>query len=144
MSAVSTSVPRPDRRTVPAELEKRLREFLLTNRSSPTGDRLQILDKDFLDRQEKVRQHLENKQRYLFDFQQTHLSAHEELNVRLEEIEQRMNIALQRFDEVTSSPLHLPPSHCVLQGICSSSMFANRVQRSIVVGECSSISSVQC
>lgn len=61
---------------------------------------LQLIDEEYFQRQNKVRTELENKQRYLTDFQQTHFVALVELKKKYEQIYQLFTSLMERYQQV--------------------------------------------
>lgn len=61
---------------------------------------MKMLEEEYLERQEKVRIELENKERYLHDFEQTQFLAYEELKNKVQIIEQRFQILKEQYEQV--------------------------------------------
>jgi hypothetical protein len=59
-----------------------------------------IFSEEYIEKQEKVRIELENKQRYLYDFQQTQLIANQELLTKFQQIQQTIQTLNQQFQQV--------------------------------------------
>ncbi|CAF3758731.1 unnamed protein product [Adineta steineri] len=60
---------------------------------------IRLFSEEYLDKQEKVRIELENKQRYLYDFQQTQLIAKQELDMKFQEIQITMQKLNQQYQQ---------------------------------------------
>jgi len=61
---------------------------------------IKIFSKEYFEKQEKVRIELENKQRYLHDFQQTQLIAYQELDQKFQQIIQTFQTLNQQYQQV--------------------------------------------
>jgi chromosome segregation ATPase len=71
-------------------LEKNLSQFI------------KILTEQYIDKQEKVRKEIENKQRYLSDFQQTQFNENKQLNEKFQQIQKQFQILTQQYQQVKS------------------------------------------
>ncbi|CAF1195543.1 unnamed protein product [Adineta steineri] len=60
---------------------------------------IRLFSEEYLDKQEKVRIELENKQRYLYDFQQTQLIAKQELDMKFQQIQITMQKLNQQYQQ---------------------------------------------
>jgi len=61
---------------------------------------IKIFSKEYFEKQEKVRIELENKQRYLQDFQQTQLIANQELDQKFQQITETLQTLNQQYQKV--------------------------------------------
>ncbi|CAF1236325.1 unnamed protein product [Rotaria sordida] len=60
---------------------------------------LQLISKQYIEKQEKVRIELENKQRYLYNCQQTQLIANQELSQKFQQIQQKFQTLNQQYQQ---------------------------------------------
>ena len=67
---------------------------------------LQVIQEEYLDKQDKVRRELENKQRYLTDFQQTQSIAQVELNDKYQQIHQILTNLNHKYQQVIEQQSH--------------------------------------
>ena len=74
----------------------------ITNSDFETNliDFLELFSEEYIEKQEKAKIELENKQRYLFDFQQTQLIANQELLDKFLQIQQTIQILNQQYQQV--------------------------------------------
>jgi hypothetical protein len=80
-------------------------QSLLTNISNSDFETnlvqlIRIFSEEYVKKQEKVRIELENKQRYLYDFQQTQFIAYQELDQKFQQIQQTIQILNQQYQQV--------------------------------------------
>jgi hypothetical protein len=61
---------------------------------------MELFSEEYIQKQEKVKIELENKQRYLFDFQQTQLIANQELLDKFLQIQQTIQTLNQQYQQV--------------------------------------------
>jgi len=61
---------------------------------------IKIFQEEYIEKQEKVRIELENRQRYLYDFQQTQLIANQELDEKFKQIQQTFQTLNQQYQQV--------------------------------------------
>jgi hypothetical protein len=61
---------------------------------------IKIFYQEYFEKQEKVRIELENKQRYLQDFQQTQLIANQELDQKFQQITETLQTLNQQYQQV--------------------------------------------
>jgi chromosome segregation ATPase len=71
-----------------SDFEKNLSQFI------------KILTEQYIDKQEKVRKEIENKQRYLSDFQKTQLNENKQLNEKFQQIQKQFQILTQQYQQV--------------------------------------------
>jgi hypothetical protein len=69
-------------------LEKNLSKFI------------KILTEQYIEKQEKVRQQIENKQRYLSDVQQTQFNENKQLADRFQQIQKQFQILTEHYQQV--------------------------------------------
>ncbi|CAF4924225.1 unnamed protein product [Rotaria sp. Silwood1] len=60
---------------------------------------LTLVSEQYIEKQEDVREELENKQRFLYDFQQTQLIANQELSQKFEQIQQKFQTLNQQYQQ---------------------------------------------
>lgn len=61
---------------------------------------IEILNQQYIKKQDNVRKELENKQKYLHDFQQTQLNDSKELNEKFERIQKRYSTLKEQYQQV--------------------------------------------
>ncbi len=61
---------------------------------------LKIFSEEYIEKQEKVKIELQNKQRFLYDFQQTQFLANQELDNKFQFIQQTFKTLNQQFQQV--------------------------------------------
>lgn len=64
-----------------------------------------ILLREYIGKQENVRREIENKQRYLADFQQTQIEENKQLIQRFEQIQQHFQMLSAKYQQVNKSLL---------------------------------------
>ncbi|CAF3299306.1 unnamed protein product [Rotaria socialis] len=60
---------------------------------------LTIISEQYIEKQEKLHIELENKQRYLYDFQQTQLIANQEISQKFEQVQEKFQILNQQYEQ---------------------------------------------
>ncbi|CAF0941914.1 unnamed protein product [Adineta steineri] len=83
LSSLSTNISDSD-------LEKNLSQFI------------KLLTEQYIQKQEKVHKELENKQRYLLDFQQTQSNENKQLNEKLQQIQKQFQILTEKYEKECS------------------------------------------
>jgi predicted nucleic acid-binding Zn-ribbon protein len=61
---------------------------------------IKLLTEQYIDKQEKVRKEIENKQRYLSDFQQTQLNENKQLSEKFQKIQKQFQILTEQYQQV--------------------------------------------
>ncbi|CAF4464374.1 unnamed protein product, partial [Rotaria sp. Silwood2] len=68
---------------------------------------LKLISEQYIEKQEKVRIELENKQRYLYDIQQTQLIANQELFEKFEQFQEKFQTLNQQYQQESDRRKHL-------------------------------------
>lgn len=61
---------------------------------------IKLLTEQYIEKQEKVRKEIENKQRYLSDFQQTQLNENKQLTEKFQQIQKQFQILTEQYQHV--------------------------------------------
>lgn len=61
---------------------------------------IKLLTEQYIDKQEKVRKEIENKQRYLSDFQQTQLNENKQLSEKFQKIQKQFQTLTEQYQQV--------------------------------------------
>ncbi len=84
-----------------------------------------ILSEQYIDKQDKVRQEIENKQRYLVDFQQTQINENQQLIEKFQQIQKQFQFLKEQYQQVKFLLCFEFDFVFFLEGIFSSKTFIN-------------------
>jgi response regulator RpfG family c-di-GMP phosphodiesterase len=94
-----------------SDFEKNLSQFM------------KLLIEQYIFKQEKVRNELENKHNYLLNFQQTQFNENKQLNQRCQEIQQKFQFLTEQYKQVKHFDFFFSYFNLIFKGMFSSNTF---------------------